>query len=151
MRENVGHTRVDAPPEGVEPLDHTADVGFEVHAPTPEALFERAALGAVWLAGGSLLPEGEIEGAPVELEAEDAAALLRSWLREVLFRFEVEGFALRAVQQIELDLEGARLGARVRGCEAPPNPEREIKGVTWHGLELVPDRDGWRARVIFDV
>jgi SHS2 domain-containing protein len=137
-------------PEGVEPLDHTADVGYDVTAGTLEELFGRAAVGAVWLALGCLPPEGS-EVRRLELEGESLAGLLRAWLREVLFWQEVEGFALSEVSDIEIEPEGARLEARVLGGPPLEDPEREIKGVTWHGLAVQATPDGWTARIIFDV
>lgn len=152
----------DAPPQGVQALDHTADVGIEVTAPDLSTLFARAALGGLWLAMGCSV-EGRGQVRELELEAEDLPALLRSWVREVLYWHEVEGFAAAGVEVEALEAgEGdgaARIRARLQGGPAPPDPAREIKGVTWHGLVLEPvdapgarpGEGGWRARVIFDV
>lgn len=83
------------------------------------------------------------------LEADDLAALLRAWLREILWWHEVEGLALRQVRF--LALEPVRLEAEVTLGPPPGPPVREIKGVTLHGLEVAEEAGEWRAQVIFDV
>jgi SHS2 domain-containing protein len=147
---------------GVRSLDHTADVGIEVHASDLEELFRRAALGSLWMAVGD---EGWGGGAPGQgretleertllLEETDLAALLRSWCRELLYWQEVEGFLAQEIPELEIagaEPDPVRLRARIRGRDAPSHPVREIKGVTWHGLRVEASGEGWGARVIFDV
>lgn len=142
------------PPLGVTAVDHTADVALEVEAPELETLFERAAFGALWLAvgpGGSAQGDSEngSETREVELAADDLPALLRAWIREFLYWQEVDGFQAREIEILELVPE--RVRASVRGGSAPASPEREIKGVTWHGLKVEEREGGWFAEVIFDV
>ena len=101
---------------GVRELEHTADVGLEVNAPTLPELFRRAALGSMWLvlerevtpAGRTPYPtdptdrlpapdQGEDRASPgetrvLELVDTDLPALFRSWLRTLLFWEETEAF-----------------------------------------------------------
>lgn len=135
-------------PSGVEALDHTADVGIRVSAPDLPELFRRAGLGAVWMAVGRVSSEVS-ETRTLQLEADDLESLLRSWMRELLYLQEVEGFAAAEIQVLHVD--GTRLEARIDGGAAPDHPMREIKGVTWHGLAVEEAPEGYRARVIFDV
>ena len=153
------------PPGGVRALDHTADVGLMVEGVSQEELFARAALGTIWMATGTppdQLGGGDEEWAVQEMvevavQAEDREGLLRSWLRELLFRLEVDGRATVAVERISFAEAGdgeAALAAHIRTAQAPESPVREIKGVTWHGLSVRPPSDtdpSWRAQVIFDV
>ncbi|NJD20719.1 MAG: archease [Gemmatimonadetes bacterium] len=152
----------DSVPPGVLFLDHTADVGLDLTASTLAQLFTRAALGM-----GCLISGGERAGvarrvAPseppgaeplsdrrVSLSADDLAALLREWLRELLHWHEVEGLALRAAT---FDvLTERRLEAVVTLAPAAFEPVREIKGVTLHGLRAERRGGRWAGRVIFDV
>lgn len=136
-------------PEGVVAVEHTADVGIDVAAPTLPELFTRAAAGmtALLYAG----PPALTGGAPraVDVRAPHRAALLREWLRELLYLQEVEGFVFSGARLDTLTDE--HLAGAVRGGAAEAQPEREIKGVTLH--DLVVERRGplWYARVIFDV
>lgn len=163
--------------QGVRALDHTADVGIEAVAPTLEALFHRAALGMMALiygdddradrgAGGHEPPEGGVggRGAPADhdaaarsagardivLTAAEPAELLALWLRELLYLDQVDGFDYGGASFDALD--GRTLRARIRPAGRRAEPIRELKGVTYHGLEAERRPDGrWRARVIFDV
>jgi SHS2 domain-containing protein len=136
------------PPPGVEAFDHTADVGIRVAAPDLPELFRRAGLGAIWMAVGQV-PSEVSETRTLRLEAGDVEALLRSWVRELLYWQEVEGFAAGEIQMLSVD--GTQLEARVQGGAAPEHPVREIKGVTWHGLSVEEAPGDCRAQVIFDV
>lgn len=152
-------------------LSHTADVGFEVRAPDLEGLFEGAARGlldalGVEPAGGAGAGEDggrSVESAesadpePVRLSRPDLERLLVHWLRELLARSMAEGEVPEA-EVLEVHPGGgaeddaAGLRARVRWRRTSPDgPTREIKGVTYHGLRVAPDGDGWHARVVLDV
>jgi SHS2 domain-containing protein len=146
-------------PPGVTFLDHTADVGLDVTAPTLAELFKRAAVGMACLISGADLAGEACDGAapltePVaerrtSLSAEDAPALLRFWLRELLRWYEAEGLALRDAR---FDvLTETRIEAAVTLAPATVEPVREIKGVTLHGLRAERRGEGWIGRVIFDV
>lgn len=144
------------PFEGVESLDHTADVGLDVVAQRPSELFSRAALGMTHLILEGPLPEATAQRR-VRVRGIGADGLLRNWLRELLYLHEAEGFAMREVTFHRLEFasgggeEEAALEATVRGGDDPAPPAREIKGVTWHGLRVEERDGGWYARVIFDV
>ncbi|MGH7552261.1 MAG: archease [Longimicrobiales bacterium] len=150
---------------GVRAIDHTADVGIEVRATTVEELFDRAARGAFALVAGEddverssseyqpvderLGTERARERREIALESDDVAGLLALWLRELLFIHEVGGLAYQGARFEAL--EERRLRATVDVGRDSRTPVREIKGVTYHGLEAIRDAHGWRARVIFDV
>ncbi len=147
-------------PPGVLFLDHTADVGLEVAAPTLAELFTRAAAGMACLIHGeeaitdTVAPTPHARGASTSerhltLSADDLPALLRAWLREILGWHEAEGLAVRTARFSALAPTG--LEATVVVSPDTEEPIREIKGVTLHGLAVEPAGDGWTGRVIFDV
>jgi SHS2 domain-containing protein len=168
-------------PAGVRPLDHTADVGLVVEAPSLAELFRRAAAGLMVLMGagdpgaagaGVGAAEGAAEGAlevEVAVAGPDLEVLLVGWLRELLFLCEVRGVAYADAEFDELG--GTALRARVRGVPGRPAPGRELKAVTYHGAQVArraPSHEGdegdegdegaggdtdrgWTATVICDV
>ena len=132
-------------------IAHTADVGFEVEAPTLAGCFERAALGlACTLAEASgVVPRLRRE---VAVRADDRVALLHDFLHALLLLAQVDGFLAAGVEVIAID-EGS-----VRGVVAgePFDPSRhhlhgEVKAVTWYGLSVEQRGGSWHARVILDV
>ncbi|MGD8494810.1 MAG: archease [Gemmatimonadales bacterium] len=149
---------------GVVEVEHTADLGMEVRASSLQQLFGRAATGMMALVRDpdrGDLPSSEDSSAPapvfaaeervIELERGDAdlAGLLVRWLRELLYLQEVNGFVYGDAEFERLDASGLR--ARVRADPNASPPIRELKGVTYHGLEVEKRDGGWRARVIFDL
>jgi SHS2 domain-containing protein len=137
---------------GVRELDHTADVGIEISAAGPEELFRRAALGmARLMRGHQATAAGAVtaDQRALTLEARSLERLLVSWLSELLYLDEVDGFVF---EDATFDkLEPGRLCATVSGRIEPDLPERQLKGVTYHALRLGPVSGGWRARLIFDI
>jgi SHS2 domain-containing protein len=134
-------------------LDHTADLGLLVRAPSAELLFERmaAALFDVMLED---IDEVDPGGRSIEVtvEAPDREALLVTWLNELI------GIAIReevVLSEFEVrDVGIDRLSARVGGEPLDPARHRyetEIKAATYHYLLVSEDDDGWSGRVILDV
>lgn len=140
-----------------EPLDHTADVGFILRAPSREGLFV-AALEAFTGTVSELAAVAPRIERRVVVEADDLPGLLVEWLEELIVRFEVDCF-LFAAAEVEIEERpggGLRLVSTLRG--EPYDPARhpievQVKAVTYHGLEAGrdPAGDGWLARVILDI
>lgn len=139
--------------ERIEELSHTADVGFRLEADTVEGLF-RAAATALRHAVGHQAERPGSEPEPIRLEQADLERLLVAWLRELLAKGEArdavpEPIGLRVV---EATGGGFALQALVRwDPHSAAGPTREIKGVTYHGLEVRHEGDVWRATVVLDV
>lgn len=158
---------------GVREIEHTADLGMEVEAASLAELFQRAAAGMMSLVRNAAegpedrpLDEPPADEPPadatsptpltarslrIELAGDepDVAVLLVRWLRELLYLQEVAGFVYRDATFTRLD--GSGLRASVRPDADPSRQVRELKGVTYHGLEVERVGDRWRARVIFDI
>jgi len=134
---------------GHELIEHTADVGLHVWAPTMDELFEESAMGLIAVMG-------EVSGASskreeVSIEAPDLQGLFVDWLSEVLFLFEAREIVPRAVRvHVEDD---KRLAATIEGpsTEAFMEQGPAVKAVTYHGLEIGPSPKGFEARVYLDV
>jgi SHS2 domain-containing protein len=94
-----------------------------------------------------------LEEEAIRLERPDTERLLVAWLRTLQEGAERRG-AVPAPMSIELEWEAsgaARLDARVAWHRRATDPVREIKGVTYHELE-VREQDGrWEAIVVLDV
>ncbi|MGH2683739.1 MAG: archease [Actinomycetota bacterium] len=136
--------------ERFEILEHTADIGLRARAPTREELFDALGEGLATLQGAWFPDTGEERR--VEVEAPDPAALLVSWLDELLYLQEVEDavFAGLAVDRVD----DTSLSARVR---VAPRGERELEGVgvkaaTYHQVQVRREPDGgWSGQVYLDV
>jgi SHS2 domain-containing protein len=139
----------------IEMLDHTADVGFELKAPTLEDLFEEARRALLMVVFERPPQEGEDEG-EIRLSAPDLEMLLVRWLNELNYLIQDSGFVpVRA--EIEIRATGGAgyaLEARLSGTPLLLEKygwQGEIKSATFHGLEITDNEEGWHARVILDV
>lgn len=133
-----------------ELIDHTADVGIRVEAPTAAALFETAARALTELVTDveAVMPRLE---RTVELQEQSLDVLLVSWLQELLYLLDTEGLAF---SRFQVSVDGTRLHAALWGEPFDPelHPSKsDIKAVTYHQLQVLKTGDSWEARVIFDV
>lgn len=131
-------------------------MGFRLAADSPAALFRLAAEGlrrALGHEAAGAAPEEEEE--EVHLERPDTERLLVAWLRMLLEEGERRG-AVPEPLTVTVDpavggAGAARLDARLAWRGRSQAPVREVKGVTYHGLQ-VRERDGrWEAAVVLDV
>jgi len=136
-------------------LDHTADVGFEIEAPTLETLFDEARRALVMTMFEQPPERGEDEDS-VLLSAPNLETLLVRWINELVFFIQGDGFVpVRA--EIEIREAGGgsfSLEARLTGAPLDLEGYRwqgEIKSATFHGLEVTRGGEGWQAQVILDV
>jgi len=133
------------------PLDHTADIGFEVRGPNAETVLVAAgrALMSLLADPSNIAPRVQRH---VSIRGNDPAEVLVRWLSEILYLHDAEGLLLC---DFEVErLEGGRLEGWVSG--EPFDPTRhliltEIKAVTYHMAFLGEEGGGWLGRVILDV
>ncbi len=136
---------------GYEFFEHTADVGLRAYGSSLTELFTHAAQGMA-----ALLVErnqaGSRDTRALALQADSVDALLRAWLKELLFWFQTERFVASVYHIDRITLTEIR--ARVHGGTFNPDrdaPGTEIKGLTFHQFRVNHVRDGWEAELIFDV
>ncbi len=134
-----------------ESIDHTADVGYRLYAPTLPELFE--------IAGQALFDAiTELDSVHRELsrtvraEADDVEALLVTWLSELNYHCltDFELFNAFEIQSCsDHHIEAVAYGEKI---EAERHEiKTEIKAVTYHGLYVRESANGWEAQIIFDV
>jgi SHS2 domain-containing protein len=133
------------------PIDHTADVGYRLFAPTLAELF--AVAGRALFDAITELDSIQLQlERKIEVEAGDVEALLVTWLSELNFRCLTE-FDLFCEFTIDA-ISTTAVRATVRGEKIDPARhviQTEIKAVTYHELYVRQVENGWEAQVIFDV
>ncbi|GIW40674.1 MAG: protein archease [Candidatus Binatia bacterium] len=133
-----------------EELDHTGDLAISVSGRDLAEVFRHAALALF-----ALLVEGdgtEEQTRGVRVRGQDREDLLHEWLSRLLSDFYAEGFVVTDVPMITIgdrELEATVAGHRFRSGR--DRLLREIKAVTYHGLTLRAGKNGWEARITFDV
>jgi SHS2 domain-containing protein len=119
---------------GHELIEHTADVGLRIWAPTLEDVFAEAAIGLVGVMGTA---DGDPVSERVTLESTDLDALFVDWLSEVLFLFEARKIVPLDVR-VGIDREHCSLDATIDGVRVTMFDEHgpAVKAVTFHGLRV---------------
>lgn len=135
-----------------EIVEHTADIGIRATGRTQEELFIEMARGMFSLI---VAPEAVQARWTLRLRAcgDQPEGLLVAWLRELLYRFDAEGFLGKEFRicrlkppEIEAEVSGETLDRRRHPFE------REIKAVTYCDLSVARSPEGiWSAQVIFDI
>jgi SHS2 domain-containing protein len=134
-----------------ETFDHTADLGLRIRAADLDTLFAEAAqalFAALVENPDAVAPRQRFE---ITIAGSDREYLLFDWLKELLYRFEVEHLLL---SRFEVHVGANGLQASVWG--EPFDPQRhelahEVKAITYHGLRVEQTPDGWLAEVIVDI
>ena len=130
-------------------VPHTADVKIRAMAPTLETLFSDAFAALMQVLYGPDRNGGEKR--EITLDAEDQESLLRDFLSEVLFIAEVDGLVFSGA---DIHLSGGHLSATLDG--EPFDRRRhamgtEVKGISYSGLAITHDADGYMLDIVFDV
>ncbi len=137
--------------EGWSTFEHTADLGLEVWADSPERLH---ALAAVALLAQVIEPPAQAPSleARVEVTGGDPADLLVHWLNTALLEAELRGATWIACRIERLDEHA--LVAVLQGVPRDPRRQvflREIKAVSHHALELTLAPGACRCRLVLDL
>jgi SHS2 domain-containing protein len=134
-----------------ETFEHTADLGLRIHAPDLVQLFVEAAQ-ALFSAIVDDLQTVELkQKVNVELQGDDRALLLFDWLNELLYRFDTEHllFGKFEVRIMDNALKAAAWGEPLDVSRHSLG--HEVKAITYHGLRVEKEGDGWLAEVIVDI
>ncbi len=132
-------------------IDHTADMGLEVYGKDLPDLFKNAALALFDL----LIDAEDIKnGVEMEIEVEggNPEELMVNWLSELLYLSQTKGNIFKEAYIDEVSERYVK--GRVKGERFNPESHRfklEIKGVTYHMLEVRKKGNRWLARIIFDI
>ncbi len=134
-----------------ELFEHTADIGLRVRANHLNGLFEDAARALFSLIVANSDAVRPVQEVPIRLSAGRLDDLLFDWLAELLYTLDVRHMLFG---QFQVNVQGHELTAVARG--EPIDPARhqldmEVKAITYHGLKVEQDANGWLAEVIVDL
>jgi len=134
-----------------EVIEHTADKGIAAYGDTFAEALQNVAYGMFSLMA-DLARYKPSEARTVELSADDKVSLLKAWLQELLFIFEVE--RVLPVEFHVREVSDTRLRADVRLRPFGPDIEwvgSQVKAVTYHGMRVEELDHGYRVQAIVDV
>ena len=134
-----------------ETFEHTADIGIRARSSTLNGLFEDSAKGLFSVILTNLDSIRCVEPTTIELAGDRRDDLLFDWLAELLYTFETRRMLFG---RFEVRLSESGLSAVAWGepfDTARHELDTEIKAVTYHGLKVEPEGEGWLAEVIVDL
>ncbi|HEY7314281.1 MAG TPA: archease [Gemmataceae bacterium] len=134
-----------------ETFDHTADLGLRIRSADLNTLFAEAGQALFAVLVEDLATVAPVRKLDFAIAGDDREYLLFDWLKELLYRFDAEHLLLSRFE-VKIDADGLRGSA----WGEPLDPARhelshEVKAITYHGLRVEPDGDGWLAEVIVDI
>ncbi len=129
--------------------EHTADIGIIAFGKTLSELFSNCAYGMFSILG-DLSNVSCKEKIKVKASGIDKDEMLVNTLSELLFCFTGRGYLLKRFKT-EISKNNISVLAFGEKLNKSHILKMEIKTVTYHNLEIKKRKDGWMARVIFDV
>jgi SHS2 domain-containing protein len=132
-------------------FDHTADLGLRIRASGLDQLFEEAGQALFSAIVEDLESIRPLQRLDIKVEGDDRAFLLFDWMKELLYHFDTEHLLLARFEAHVGDwgMSGSAWGEPAD--RARHNLEHEVKAITYHGLRVEQDVDGWLAEVIVDI
>jgi SHS2 domain-containing protein len=132
-----------------EEVPHTADIKIRARAPTLETLFSEACEALMQVMYGK--ERWAMTSAELDVDSRDTESLLADFLSEVLFRSEVEGMVF---SHAAVTIAGTHLHAVMQA--EPFDPARhaggtEVKGISYSGMSVTKDTNGYMLEILFDV
>jgi SHS2 domain-containing protein len=134
-----------------EIFEHTADFGIRVRADSLNAVMADAARGLFSVMMANLDAVQTVDQITFQLRGDTIEELFHDWLAELLYTVYPRRLVLA---EFNVEVHDSVLAATARG--EPLDPSRheigdEVKAITWHGLKIESQSDGWLAEVIIDV
>ncbi len=134
-----------------ETFEHTADLGLRVRADSINELFEEAACGLFSMMVTNLDDVRRLQERTYRVEGHAVDYLMFDWLNELLFTFESERLLL-----VEFKVAQDASGLTATALGEPMDLDRhrmehEVKAITYHGLRVEQDSNGWFAELIVDI
>jgi len=134
-------------------LPHTADIRIRARSATLEGVFSDLTDALMQVMYGKFRQGSAKKPVRKEIDVSgsDTGSLLFNYLSEVLFVTEVDGIVFSAA---EIRITGNGLHAVLSGEAFDParhSGGTEVKGISYSGLTVGNDANGYIAEIVFDV
>jgi len=134
-----------------EVFEHTADLGLRITALDLNNLFAQAGKGFFSLVVENIADVRPLEHLTIKIAGQDLEYLLFDWLNELLYISETEHLIF---SEFTVTLNETGLTAEISGEKLDPSRhilDHEVKAITYHGLLVIKQENGWLAEVIVDI
>jgi SHS2 domain-containing protein len=134
-----------------ELFEHTADIGIRVRASSLDELLADAARGLFSIITANLESVRPLQEITVTIAGDRYDDLLFDWLAELHYTFNTRRL-LFSEFNVKCTPKGLTATARGEPIDrARHELDMEVKAITYHGLKVERDGEGWLAEVIVDL
>lgn len=134
-----------------EVFEHVSDIGLRIYGSSFKDLLENAGL-ALFDQMADLSKVSAVETVEVSAEGDTIEELFMAWLRELLYLFHGERHLLKEFEVTRLEKGSVKGIARGERMDLGKHVMHgEVKGATYHKLEVKEIDGKWEAKVILDV
>ncbi len=134
-----------------ETFDHTADIGIRVRAAELNELFADAARGLFAAIVANLDDVLPVQQISFRVSGDRLDDLLFDWLAELLYTFDTRRLVFSDFHAEVVD-NGLTATARGEPMDRSRHEmDMEVKAITYHGLKVERQGDGWLAEFIVDI
>ena len=136
-------------------IEHTADIGLQIHGESLIHLFANAAFGFYDLILGEH-KNSEQDRKKIQLNAANVNDLMVNWLSELNYLLSVDHFVAASFIDLQIISEESevRLNAELVGesnSDFKQNLGFEIKAITYHQLNIHETVEGYKTDIFFDI
>ena len=130
-------------------LEHPADIKLKIIASSKKELFKGALKGMASIINGQECLKEEVIEKKIEILSLDEETLLVDFLNEVLAQTDIYNSVFSGIE-IE-EFTNQKIKGKIKGHKIERFKE-EIKGVTYHGLDIIKNKKGlWEVTILFDI
>lgn len=134
-----------------EVFEHVSDIGLHIYGYSFKELLENAGL-ALFSQMADLSRVEAVETIEVSAQGDTVEELFMAWIRELLYIFHGEGYLLK--EFIVKEVSKGKIHGIAKGEKIDRDrhlTHGEVKGATYHRLEVKEVGGKWQAKVILDV
>ncbi|MEK6726190.1 MAG: archease [Deltaproteobacteria bacterium] len=134
-----------------EVFEHVSDIGLRIYGDSFKELLENAGL-ALFDQMADLSRVSSVDTFEVSAQGDTVEELFMAWMRELLYIFQGEGYLLKEFMVKEVSKGKVRGIAKGEKIDLDRHlMHGEVKGATYHRLEVKEIDSKWEATVILDV
>jgi SHS2 domain-containing protein len=134
-----------------ETFDHTADLGLRIRAADLPTLFAEAGQALTHLLVENLSRVRPLQRVEWTQPRDELPFMLFDFLSTILRHFEEQRLLL-AYFEVQLDDDQLQVAAHGEPLDRTRHEaDHEVKAITYHGLRVEREGDGWIAEVIVDI
>lgn len=134
-------------------IEHTADIGFEIKAKNHYEIFNKASKKILRLIFKKINIRKNNLFKKLKIKADSQEELLHNFLNEILYLIFVKKIYIKKVEIFSFEKKKNKIIAGIHGILIKNIGDyilRELKNITYHGLEIKKEKQYYTVKIIID-